>query len=386
MKDSKHTKALYQRYLDNDYTAEELKELLEYFYNSANENELSSMIQDELESEENGYESHAAVQSLLHRLDQELLAAVKERNKPVKTIRIWYRTVGAAAILIVLGIGMFFYSYKKQVSEDEKLIAGKSIAPGKNTAKLTLSDGKTISLSDAKMGIVIEASKLTYNDGSAVSESKMPTKNLTVNTPRGGQYRIVLPDGTQVWLNAASVLKFPSSFALLKERKVELIGEAYFEVTKDKNKPFIVKSKGQEVQVLGTHFNINCYTDEASIKTTLIEGSVMVSGKQEHVVLKPNQQAVLNNEIEVKNVDVENEIAWKNGDFIFDSDELESIMRKISRWYDVEVFYTEKPSKKMHFGGIVSRTKDISAVLKIMQSTGQVSFKVEGHKITVTQN
>jgi transmembrane sensor len=394
LNNSEDIKALYQRYLDNNYTAEELDELLEYFYNSDGNHELNNIVQHELEIEDNGYQSHSAVQSLLNRLDHDLLAALKEREKPVKTVRLWYRIAAAASICIVLGLAMLFY-VNKQGDDGRNVKPGIDIAPGKNTATLVLPNGKTINLSDAKTGIVIDASKLTYNDGSVVSSKTIPdqeraskqhAENLTVSTPRGGQYRIVLPDGTQVLLNAASLIKFPSNFAQLKERRVELIGEAYFEVTKNMDKPFIVKSMEQEVQVLGTHFNVNAYSDEKSIKTTLIEGSVRVSGNKKQIVLMPNQQAVFGDDIRVKNVDVESEIAWKNGDFVFDSDDLESIMRKISRWYDVEVFYDGKPDKEMHFGGIVSRAKNISAVLKIMQSTGQVSFKVQGRKITVIQN
>ena len=393
MENSKDIKTLYQKYLDNDYTAEQLDELLAYFYNSDSPDTLNSIIQSELEIEDNGYQSHPVVQSLLSRLDHDLLAAVNKRDKAVKTIRLWYRITAAAMIGFILGLGMFFYLNKQNDMGGNNVLAGVDIAPGKNTATLVLPNGKTISLSDAKTGIVIDASKLTYNDGSVVSAKtitphakKQVSENLTVSTPRGGQYRIVLSDGTQVSLNAASLIKFPSNFSPLNERRVELIGEAYFEVAKNMDKPFIVKSMGQEVQVLGTHFNINAYSDEKSIKTTLVEGSVRVSGNKKQALIMPHQQAVFSDDILVKNVDVENEIAWKNGDFVFESDDLESIMRKISRWYDVEVFYDKKPEREMHFGGIVSRAKNISAVLKIMQSTGQVSFKVEGRKITVIQN
>lgn len=394
MENIHHIKALYLKYLQNEHTAEELDDLLSYFYKAKGETELSSIIKEELESE-SGDEMHQAVQSLLARLDHDLLLAINEREKQVTKRSLWFYRGVAATIALVLGLSVFFYLNIQNDPELKESIVSTDIAPGKNAATLVLPDGKTINLSDAKTGIVIDDSKLTYKDGSIVTSNsangqkntdELPIEELKVSTPRGGQYQIALPDGTQVWLNAASLLKFPSNFSSLNERKVELIGEAYFEVTENKQKPFIVKSGEQEVRVLGTHFNVNSYADEASIKTTLIEGSVMVKARGEQVVLKPKQQAALKDKIYVQNVDVENEIAWKNGDFVFDSDDLESIMRKISRWYDVDVVYDEKPIKKMRFGGIVSRAKNISAVLKIMKSTGQVSFKVKDRRITVIQH
>jgi ferric-dicitrate binding protein FerR (iron transport regulator) len=168
---------------------------------------------------------------------------------------------------------------------------------------------------------------------------------------------------------------------------VEINGEGYFEIVHDKQKPFKVKKEEMEITVLGTHFNVNAYEDESDIKVTLLEGSVKVANDKIVKTIKPGEQAEIKEGIEInKEINMEEVMAWKNGDFVFDGDDLESIMRKISRWYGVDVIYDAKPDKKIHFGGIVSRRKNISAVLKIMQSTGQVNFKVQGRKITVIQN
>jgi ferric-dicitrate binding protein FerR (iron transport regulator) len=241
---------------------------------------------------------------------------------------------------------------------------------------------------------------------------------LTAATPRGGTYQITLPDGTKVWLNAASSLKFPASFGSLKTRSVELTGEGYFEVAKDKAHPFIVATAKQEVQVLGTHFNINAYNDEGSTKTTLLEGSVSVSslplysssrgkrsderplghatsrdlsyrrddgGGRDDVVLKPNQESVLTNNAQIRVTDVtaEDAVAWKNGDFVFRGEALESVMRKVARWYDVEVVYADDVPRDVVIGGYVSRSRNISVVLERMAKTGRIKFKIEGKKITV---
>jgi ferric-dicitrate binding protein FerR (iron transport regulator) len=216
----------------------------------------------------------------------------------------------------------------------------------------------------------------------------LPTEVLynTVSTPRGGQYQLTLSDGSKVWLNASSSLRFPTAFPGT-ERRVEITGEAYFEVAGNESKPFVVDIAGKgEVEVLGTQFNINAYEDEPAIKTTLLEGKVKVSesnGSQSSV-LKPGQQAQLANGIRVMdNVDMEEIMAWKTGWFYFDRQELPAIMRQVSRWYDVDVRYEGRISKKS-FSGIVGRDNDIKDVLKIMENAG-IRFRIEGSSITVLQ-
>jgi transmembrane sensor len=311
------------------------------------------------------------------------LTAPHKENYPVKIK--WTSWAAAAAIILSTSFGIWFYNNNQPDKVSiAKNTGAKDILPGKNTAVLTLSNGKSIKLSDAKSGIVIDANQLSYNDGTEV-ESSSQTNNelLTATTPRGGQYQFTLPDGTRVWLNAASTLKFPSNFKSESTRRVKLIGEGYFEVAKDKSKPFIVETEQQQVKVLGTHFNINSYSDEHSTKTTLLEGSVQLNAGPHELILKPGEQAALSGtKIDVQQVDTEEAIAWKNGIFVLNDEDLESIMRKVARWYDVEVYYQNKPPK-MSFLGALSRSKNLSVLLKVLEESGQVHFKVEGRRITV---
>ncbi|WEK18642.1 MAG: FecR family protein [Candidatus Pedobacter colombiensis] len=300
----------------------------------------------------------------------------------------------AAALLMVSAIAVFLFSKHRGATLMENNLVNRGVViPGGNKAYLTLSDGKTISLTDASNGQLAEQAGISIQktaDGELVYKvAKKQTavgKINTVTTPKGGQYQIVLPDGTRVWLNAASTLSFPITFTDQTNRLVELKGEAYFEVSKNKAKPFIVKSDEQQVEVLGTHFNINAYHDEESTKTTLLEGSVKVAGKGmfgDEVVLKPNEQSILvGNKFSVIPVDPEMAIDWKNGYFSFNKESLPAIMRKISRWYDVEIVYQDNYTGN-DFTGIVSRKKQVTEVLDLLELTGLVHFKIEGRRITV---
>jgi ferric-dicitrate binding protein FerR (iron transport regulator) len=259
--------------------------------------------------------------------------------------------------------------------------------PGSNKAILTLGNGDRISLTDAADGELARQGDTRISktkDGQLLYEPENGAaggmvKRNTISTPRGGQYRIDLPDGTRVWLNAASSLAFPASFAGLDERSVELTGEAYFEVAKDAGKPFKVISNAHTVEVLGTHFNINAYNDEPDIKTTLLEGAVRVNGS----MLRPGQQSVLaNGRLSIRNAETDMETAWKNGEFIFNGQDFKTVMRTISRWYDVDVVYEYDP-KPFRIGGEVSRSRSITEVLKMLEVTGGVKFKLEGRTIKV---
>lgn len=308
------------------------------------------------------------------------------------------RISSAAAIVLLIGGGLFYYnSYKKDIQQQLASNTPKNdIVPGSNKAILTLADGRRISLTDANNGTIAEQSGFRITkaaDGqliytvSALFPSGGDAKGRggfnTIETPRGGQYQVILPDGTKVWLNATSSLKYPSSFASHK-RKVELNGEAYFEVVKNKSQPFVVITDKQEIEVLGTHFNVNSYADEGLTKTTLLEGSVKVYApfspsplKRAGVRLQPGQQSALtDNGISVTDVNTEEAVAWKNGYFMFESENIKSIMRKIERWYDVEVVYNgDIPTDK--FGGTVSRFSNVSQVLKKLELTNRVKFKIE---------
>lgn len=300
------------------------------------------------------------------------------------------RIAVAASIVIAIGAGYWFYSNQLTGSR-YKMIAQTDIAPGKNRATLTFSNGKTILLSDAKKGVSVNASQLKYNDGSAVSSTAgveisasgiTAEGPVTATTPRGGTYEVILSDGTRVWLNADSKLTFPSKFSG-SNRMVILVGEAYFEVAKNKARPFIVNCDEQRIEVLGTHFNIMAYKDETASLITLVEGSVKVNSGTAKVILKPGQQAeisrknvssiVLNNEINTEQV-----MAWKNGYFMFENEPVESIMRKISRWYNVDIVYQDNLQDKALFG-TMSRFTNVSEVLKRLELTGLLRFKIDNH-------
>jgi ferric-dicitrate binding protein FerR (iron transport regulator) len=318
-----------------------------------------------------------------------------------RTRSLFFR-LAAAAVLILLGTGLFFYKAAVLSNTAKQITVYKNdVKPGSNKAYLTLASGERISLTDASHGDIADQSgvkvtksangELIYTIGKTNSLSKNITGSNTIETPKGGQYQISLPDGTKVWLNAASRLTYPVCFAAHGERSVELKGEAYFEVFKDKSHPFKVKSSGQEVEVLGTHFNINCYSDENVVKTTLLEGSVQIrnSFKGENdagTVLKPGQQSILKDrQVKVKEVDPEEAIDWKNGEFVFTNESLSSILRKVARWYDVEIVYTGTSENPPTFTGSVSKFDQVSSLLHMLEKASKVRFTIEGKIIRVKQ-
>jgi len=332
-------------------------------------------------------------------LKDKLKKRIDAKIKPVIIIPFWRRRMNmaaAAVILLSLSAALLFHFNGGLFNSSRDLIK-QDVAPGGNKAVLILADGRKINLSDAANGNVAEQTGIMITkaaDGKLVYTAKDKDENQTVSyntiaTPIGGQYQVNLPDGTKVWLNAASSLKFPASFARLKEREVQLSGEAYFEVSHNVKMPFIVKTNRQDVLVLGTHFNVNSYADEPITKTTLLKGSVLVrmSGskgeKLDHVLLKPEQQAVLAQYFTVKSVDVEEVTAWKDGNFLFNDTDLKDIMKQLSRWYDVRVDYDEIPQKRF-FSGFISRSVNLSKVLKQLEFTGNIQFKIENKTIKIT--
>lgn len=320
---------------------------------------------------------------------------IKVDPAKIKSYKIW--PLIATAVLFCLALAFYFFQDAYTIPTITST-AKIDIAPGGNKAFLTLANGKRIVLTDAKNGELAEESgikviktadgQLVYNVSNGISPVTGTNK---IETPAGGQYQVRLPDGTKVWLNAASSLTFPTKFAKL-ERRVMLSGEAYFEVAKDKRHPFIVKTEQQEVEVLGTHFNINSYQDEPELKTTLLEGSVKVTlnssarhlkMQDKGIIIKPSQQAILqNNKLKIQTVDIQEAVDWKNGEFIFNNESLESIMRKISRWYNVDISYGNIRRTKL-FSGKISRFENVSEVLNMLELTGEVHFKTEERRITV---
>lgn len=398
-KNTSHTE-LFKRYLNNACTAEEIDLLLKHF-GTLTEKELRKSIGDALRKGDDPISLGPDLKQHLASLYKNVAARVKQEPDDKVIIHPFYKRKAflylsaACAALIITGIAAIFHKNYPTIkfSDLTSELAEKDIPPGGNKAILTLADGKTITLNEAADGELIKAEGLLIRKtghGQLVYEVAGNHAGYTYNTistPQGGTYQIILPDGTKVWLNAASSLKFPTSFATLKERKIELSGEAYFEVVKDAKHPFKVLTPKQEVQVLGTHFNVSSYADETVVKTTLLEGAVRVSNLQKAnagmVVLKPGQQSTLSNDgITVAKADLDEVLAWKNGVFVFNDEPLESIMKKVSRWYDVEVVY-EGVDKHKLFGGSVSRFDNVSKVLRQLELTGGVHFKVEEGRITV---
>ncbi|MBS1663760.1 MAG: FecR domain-containing protein [Bacteroidetes bacterium] len=317
---------------------------------------------------------------------EELLARVKERvglPRP-KVRRIFEWRWAAAAAVIVLASGVYFYNQRRMPTKP--IAAVPAIHPGGNHATLSTGQGRVIVLDSSKGQLLAQGGlKVTNGDGRLDYEGAAGSVEYhTLTTPRGGQYHLVLPDGTQVWLNAASSIRYPTAFEG-KERRVSITGEAYFEVTKDKSKPFHVNLPDRsEVEVLGTHFNIESYDDEPSVQTTLLEGSVGVNSGGQRLVIAPGEQAVeKTGRLEVKkDADLEVVMAWKNGIFLFNRTELREAMRQISRWYDVDVIYEKKMPSNIRFWGEIKRDLNVSEVLSMFEKMG-VRFKIEGKKIIV---
>jgi len=305
--------------------------------------------------------------------------AKQSRQRRLNQLKIAASFIG---LICLSSLAVWFYSSSTKLSDKTFVINAENIKPGVDKAILTLADGSVIDLTDRSIGEITnqggtlvtktDDGHLVYSLGEAESDAEIAYNSIS--TPRGGQFAIALPDGSRVWLNADSELKYPTSFKG-DNRTVELIGEGYFEIKHDKKRPFKIKSNDQIVTVLGTKFNINSYQDEAYIRTTLLEGSVQIEKGQQAIILKPGEQANVKEKIEIVTVNPANSVAWKNGDFMFRNESIRDIMRQVSRWYDIQVEYKGK-YESLKFGGIVSRSKDLSAVLTMLEKTGKVKFEV----------
>lgn len=320
---------------------------------------------------------------------------VQEHQARPHPISLWLKlAAAAAAILIVVGIGLVFQKTSSQKSQTLNVFLN-DIPAGKKSATLTLDNGRQILLSEANNGqLAAEAGILISKSADGQVVYQLNGQNVgasgkmhTLTTVNGQTYRLQLPDHTEIWLNSASSIRFPASFEGLKTREVVLSGEAYFEIAKDKEHPFIVKTKQQEAQVLGTHFNINSYQDQRNTRTTLLEGSLRVINQHKKAkLLKPAEQSLVNDaeEIIVAPADIKSAMAWKNGYFRFNGERIDEVMLKISRWYNIEVDYQGNISSET-FHGNISREKNISEVLNMLSYSNAVKFKVEGRRVTVMQ-
>ena len=329
------------------------------------------------------------------RIWKSILAGTEKKGR-IMFLPAWKKIAATAAVLSVLAIGTYVFTVNKPANKEIVRSAHKQpamdIAPGGNKATLKLADGTVIILDSVENGSLAQqgSTKIIKLNSGQLSYSKAGTaidKILfnTISTPRGGQYRVILSDGTSVWLNAASSLRFPTAFAG-PERSVELTGEGYFEVASNKTMPFHVKVNGTDVMVTGTHFNIMAYSDEKDMQTTLLEGKVSVTpvnGKQER--LEPGKQAIINNvthTVKLKEANLEMVMAWKNGFFHFRESNIRDVMRQLERWYDVDVEY-ETTGTEQDFTGIIPRAQNASSILKTLELTGTVHFRIVDKKIIV---
>lgn len=385
--DKETVKEILQRYEAGTASPEEINLVDAWYQSYAEGNSIADLPTDAAKLMQRDW---AAIQAQIQKKDGPIDIP---SPRPIQSL--WRRMLPyAAALLLFFSIGVYYYWNPAVEEPSYKMtsIYGDDVAPGGNRATVTLSDGTVVELDEAQEGIVSSSTGLSYADGQKVIEAAAEVSYVTLSTPRGGQYQITLPDGSKVWLNAESSITYPTSFAG-QQRKVELRGEAYFEVAKQHSTQnpqtasrFIVSSAGQEVTVLGTHFNINAYPDEKEIKTTLLEGSVQVSTlhPSQNTILKPNQQAILTGtSLSVKTVYSEDEVAWKNGYFMFNNESLESIMKTIGRWYALEIQYEDPTLKKETFFGTMSKFENSSKVLNMLERTDIVQFEISDNILTI---
>lgn len=390
--------ALFKKYLDDNISPEEFSQL----YELINSRDYSPEVLDDLLQQTfsnavpadgtTDYNRHEILNSLMTRI-----AAEEEKEMPIrKTISIHRRRWVAAAAIAVLVAGGFYLIHRKQPAS-ANLVAGEEhwqqfdLPPGKNGAILTLSSGKRILLDSVRNGalenqgnahLVKETDAISYQ---AEQHRQDQVVYNSMSTPRSRQYQLILSDGSRVWLNAASSIRFPTSFPG-NERRVEITGEAYFEIAPDKEKPFIVQTGNMEVQVLGTHFDLMAYDDENHISTTLIEGAVKVKSGSQERVLSPGQQGSIeksSGNLSVKEVETDPVIAWTQERLALTNADFGGLMRQISRWYDVDVVFDGK-IPDLQIGGFIHKDVYLSTVMEFLGRNG-LHYRMEGRKIIIQQ-
>ena len=342
------------------------------------------------------YSGEESVQANYFRLQQQIKKRSDQHRFKKIGKTVWFKI--AAALLAVGAISLLLF--RQQAPKETKAIAQQVGSPGKDAAVLTLKDGSVISLTDIRNGSVValqggveiqknKNGELVYR---AVEQDAAATAAVNkIATNRGNQYQVILPDGSKAFLNANSTLTYPLKFAQ-NARTVRMTGEIYFEISKlevqiggDKKRiPFYVETAEQKIEVLGTHFNVNAYPDEPYTTTTLLEGSVRVTSlkRNESVLLKPGQRSLLSERLRIDNTDSSQDVSWTQGDFVFKGEELSSLLRKISRWYNVDVECPQR-LEKLKFDGMVSRSQPLSTIIDMLEITGKVKIKINGRRLIV---
>nr|WP_121271100.1 FecR family protein [Pedobacter schmidteae] len=384
MKAPEHLDLLIDKYLSGAATDEEKNQLLAWY---------DSQDHHEVEWPSAGPNEEQDVYGrLLAKIDAGTSAEVV---LPRRGLIGWYKIIAAALIFIVASVGGYLYLNHQGIEHTEALSFKNDIAPASSKTILKLANGKELQLEDANgeelrqlgQGQIrkTEDGQLIYDLSAAKRITATEAVYNSIVTPKGIQYQVVLSDGTKVWLNAASSLRFPNYFNG-KERLVETTGEVYFEVAKDHRHPFIVRTARQTIEVLGTHFNVNAYGDEGLLKTTLLEGSVKISvtGGIAEKILKPGEQAQISNSgsIKITRPDLEESMAWKNNLFQFNNTSIEQVMLQVKRWYDIDLVY-EGAKPNLLFTGVIPKNNNISILLKVLESTGGIKFGIEGKKVII---
>lgn len=375
---------LLEKYKNDLCTPEEISELMDYFTSDDAEYELKQALERHLSTyDETSAVTEEETETILENIRMEIASRAEKRSIS------WYWWASAAVVLFI-GAGLLFRTTKRpEMPIHVAEVAKPVISPGGNKAILTLSNGQTIQLTNARDGKIaqqgnvsvrkLQGGKIIYSANTKQSHQDLNDWNQ-ITTPRGGTYDVVLSDGTHVWLNAGSTLSYPVVFTNV-DRTVKLTGEGYFEVVHN-GKPFKVISNGQTIQVLGTHFNVEAYPDERAIKTTLLEGSVRVDYSEAHALIVPGQMAVndFSGKLRVRKANIDEIMAWKNGLFIFDNESVVDVMRKAARWYDIDVVYEgSMPERKLW--GTVSRYKTINELMDNISIAGKLRYKIEGRRV-----
>ncbi len=398
-------KELYEAWKEGSISAADHKALLELLSLPENEAESRRIVREMIEEAQFAGGTARLSPDRLEVLRSSIVSAdremeepgIKTQSTPIRPLYRWRRVAVAAAVVILVAAGAYYLLQRKPAKQmAAATLKGKDISPGSNKATLKLADGSTVTLDSMGKQVLYQGGTTVQQSGGqivyVVKNNNEPLRYNTLTTPRGGQFKVKLPDGTDVWLNAASSLRYPTVFSG-GERRVEVTGEAYFEVAVLPERPFRVSVNGQtEIEVLGTHFNVNAYLNEKSLQTTLLEGSVRVKQGNEKIVLQPGQQARVQQQSDnitqqltlVKDPDIEKVMAWRNGVFNFDGATLEEVMKQLERWYDIDVVY-EKDIPDIRFGGELNKNINLQDLLVILEKT-EVHFRLEGgRKLIVTK-
>jgi len=380
----KHTTELIIKFLNNELSEKESAEF-ELWHNASAENNalVESFRNTEHVQQEINYLGAVDVNKGWEEVSKQIGQAPIKRLAWTKILR-----YSAAAILII-SVGIGIYNTKRRSKGNDEIAGVHDIMPGSKKAVLQLADGSVIDLSDTNLELAAEKGNaaIGIKNGVLAFSAKRKTSNSDgyniLKTPNAGEYKMILPDGTQVWLNAASSLRFPTNFNK-HERRVELTGEAYFEVAHNKTLPFIVSFNKTEVEVLGTHFNISSY--QTYSKTTLIEGAIKVSEGTNQRLIKPGQQAfTYDGHLMVHTVDTYKSIAWKEGVFYFKDDRIKDILDQVSRWYDVNIVYNGEPNRK-RYSGTIRRQATLSQVLEMLKTVSNTEYSLKDKTVTVDIN